>query len=46
LFDQQIVQQMRDVVVVELFAIVGMKTADHEQELLQHRFQYGHQPEF
>jgi hypothetical protein len=35
LFDQQLLQQTRHVVVDELAAIVGMKTADHERELPQ-----------
>ncbi len=46
LFDQQLVQQTRHVVVDELAAVVGMKAADHEGELFEQRFQHRQQPEF
>ncbi len=46
LFDEQFAQQTRHVVVDELAAVVGMKAANREGELLQQGFQHRHQPQF
>jgi hypothetical protein len=46
LFDEQFAQQTGHIVIDELAAVVGMKTANPEGKLFQQGFQHWQQPEF